>query len=420
MAQTLPTFASEAQKRGQLTRAKRRATALLGAVAVVFVVATLLGDHGSWTGYLQATAEASLVGGLADWFAVTALFRHPLGIPIPHTAVVVERKQQFGETLGQFIQDSFLTPDAIVERTRAAAIVPRVAVWLHEPVNAARVAGYVLDGAVAVADAVKDDEVHRALEELVRRRLDTVALAPVAGRAIKVATADGRHEELLDRALLGLDRYLEQHRDDLRARVPQRSPWWLPNAVEDRIFERLIDGARAVLAEMAADPHHHLRREIDIRLARLADDLETSPQLRERGEQLKRDLLSQEQLRTWVASLWSDLKAELRLQAAAPDSELRTRLAAAVAGVGQRLGDDAVLAERAQRGLEGVVRSMAEHFDGEIAALVTATIARWDADETARRLELLLGPDLQYIRINGTVVGALAGLGLHTIAQLIH
>ena len=155
-------------------------------------------------------------------------------------------------------------------------------------------------------------------------------------------------------------------------------------------------------------------------LAHLATELETSSELRERGERFKHDVLSQEQLREWVASLWSDLKGGLRAQAAAPHSELRTRLAGAIAALGQRLADDAVLADRVQAGLEGVVRSLAEQFDGEIAALVTATIDRWDADETARRLELLLGPDLQYIRINGTVVGGLAGLGLHALAQLIH
>ena len=420
MTATLPALRSEEAKRRQLALTKRRATLLLGVVAVVFVAATVAGDHRTWAGYVQATAEASLVGGLADWFAVTALFRHPLGLPIPHTAVVVERKAQFGETLGDFIQESFLTPEAIVDRIRAASVVPRLAAWLDDPANAGRVAGYALDGAVAVADAVKDEDVHRAIEELVRQRLDSVALAPLAGRALRVATAQGRHEQLLDAGLRGLERYLEEHRDELRTRLGQRSPWWLPGAVEDRIFERLIDGARTVLADMAGDPEHHLRREIDIRLASLATELETSPELLERGERFKQGVLSQEQLREWVASLWGDLKGELRAQAAAPDSELRTRLATAIAALGQRLADDAVLAERVQVGLEGVVKSLAEQFDGEIAALVTGTIDRWDADETARRLELLLGPDLQYIRINGTVVGGLAGLGLHGIAQLLH
>jgi uncharacterized membrane-anchored protein YjiN (DUF445 family) len=385
----------------------------------VFVATTLTRHNHPWVGYVQATAEASLVGGLADWFAVTALFRHPLGIPIPHTAIVVERKEQFGETLGEFIQDSFLTPEAIVERIRGAAVVPRLAAWLDDPGNASKVAGYALQGAVAVADAIKDDDIHRALEDIVRQRIDAIALAPLAGRALRMATADGRHEPLLESTLRGLDHYLEEHRDELRLRLGQRSPWWLPGAVEDRIFERLIDGARTVLQDMAADRQHHLRRELDIRLAQLATDLETSPELLARGEQIKHDLMSQEQLRTWVASLWADLKRELRTQAAAPDSELRTRLAAGVSGFGHRLETDPLLADRVQRGLEGVVRSVAEQFGGEIAGLVSATIARWDTDETARRLELLLGPDLQFIRINGTVVGGLAGLGLYTIAQLL-
>src|SRR5436305_15323490 len=178
-----------AVRKAQLDAMKRRATGLLALAAAVFGAATAFEGQYPWLGYVRATAEASLVGGLADWFAVTALFRRPLGLPIPHTAVVVERKAQFGETLGEFVQESFLTPDAIVERIRAAMVVPRLAAWLEQPDNAAKVAGYIVDGTVAVADAVKDDDVHRALEELVRRRVDAVALAPLAGRALRVATA---------------------------------------------------------------------------------------------------------------------------------------------------------------------------------------------------------------------------------------
>ena len=239
-----------------------------------------------------------------------------------------------------------------------------------------------------------------------------------AGRC-KFLTADGRHYEVLDATIKGLDRYLDQHREDLRLRLDEQAPWWLPGAVEDRIFERLLDGARAVLQEMAADPNHRLRRQLEAGLAKLADDLETSPSLRERGEQFKQEMLSQPQLLDWVASLWDDVKAQLRTQADDPDSELRRRLATAIAAGGERLREEPALAAKVQDGLETGVRYVAEHFHGEIASLVSGTIARWDADETSRRLELLLGPDLQYIRINGTVVGALAGLLIHAVALAI-
>jgi len=415
---SLPRMKSEEVRRQRLVVTRRLAGALLGFATLVFAVTTLIGADG-WLGYVQAAAEASMVGGLADWFAVTALFRHPLGIPIPHTAIIPERKDQFGETLGEFVQDSFLTPDSIVSRVAAAHVAERLAAWLCEPANAERLAGYIADGAVAVADLVKDDEVHSALESIAREQLDRVQLAPLAGRALRAFTAQHRHDEVVDAALRGLLRSLTEHRDDLHRRFGAKSPWWLPGAVEDRIFDRLLDGAEAVLREMVEDRRHGLRIELDERIAKLIVDLETSPELRARGEQLKRDLLSQQQLREWVTAAWSDAKQQLRAAAADPDSTLRRRLADAISSGGARLRDDPALALMVDNGAETAVRYVVERFDGEIAALVTGTIARWDGEETARRLELLLGADLQYIRINGTVVGGAAGLALHCIAQAL-
>jgi uncharacterized membrane-anchored protein YjiN (DUF445 family) len=414
----LPRFASEEARTRRLTVTRRWAGALLGFTTLVFAVTTIVGA-GGWLGYVQATAEASMVGGLADWFAVTALFRRPLGLPIPHTAIIPERKDQFGETLGEFIQDSFLTPDSIVARVTAARISGRLSAWLCEPANAERLAGYLADGAVAIADLVKDDEVHTALEAIAREQLDRVQLAPLAGRALRAFTAQQRHEELIDAALVGLLRALSEHRDELRHRFDEKSPWWLPGAVEDRIFDRLLDGAEAVLRDMAQDHEHGLRRELDNRITQLINDLESSPELRARGEQLKHDLLSQQQLREWVAAAWTDAKVQLRAAAADPGSALRRRLADAIASSGSRLRSDPALASMVDNGAETAVRYVVERFDGEIAGLVTGTIARWDGAETSRRLELLLGADLQYIRINGTVVGGLAGLVLHSIAQAL-
>jgi uncharacterized membrane-anchored protein YjiN (DUF445 family) len=366
---------------------------------------------------VQAAAEASMVGGLADWFAVTALFRHPLGLPIPHTAVVVERKDQFAVTLGEFIEESFLTPDAIVERVRAGGVLTRFADWLADPDTAARVAGDAADAIVAVLDLLHDDEVHTALERIVREQIDAVPLAPVAGRVLRFLTGDGRHDKVLEVALTGLDRYLEEHHDELRERLGWHVPWWIPLAVEDRIYERLFEAARDALRAMAGNPDHHLRRELEARLGHLAVELETSPEMRERGEQLKQELLSQPQLRDWVATLWEEAKERLRASACDPDSELRRSLLRGITAFGTRLRDDPTFAAAAENWLESIVRYVARHFDTEVSSLVSGTIARWDAEETARRLELLLGPDLQYIRINGTIVGGLAGVVIHAVAQ---
>ena len=401
----------------RLVLMRRRATALLLVVTAVFVAATVAGAHG-WMGYVQATAEASMVGALADWFAVVALFRHPLGLPIPHTAIIPERKDQFGETLGDFVQSSFLTPETITERVRTADVGHRLGAWLSHPGNAGRVARHLADAAVAVADLLKEDDVHAALETFIRDRIESVPLAPVAGKGLRMATESGRHRELVDAAIKGLDHYLDEHRFELQARFGEQSPWWLPGAVEDRIFDRLLDGVRVVLCEMAANPTHPLRRTLDERLLALAVELETSPELRARGEQIKHDLLEHPAVRQWMASLWTDVKAQLRTQADDPDSELRSRLADAIAAIGGRLSDDAALAARVNDIVESAARYVATQFSDEIGNIVQSTIARWDGEETAHRLELLLGPDLQFIRINGTVVGGMAGLLLHVIAQI--
>ena len=411
--------ASEQTRRRQLAVTKRRATALLGAVTVVFVSAAVWGGDSTWVGYVEATAAASMVGGLADWFAVTALFRHPLGLPIPHTAIVVERKDQFGATLAAFMQESFLTREVLVERVRAAGLVDRLGAWLAKEENASRVAAEVADAAVAGADLLRDDDVHRVLEDVVRERVDAVALAPLAGRALRFFTQGGRHEDVLDAALGGLDRYLAAHGQDLRSRLSAKSPWWLPGAVEDRIFDRLLDGARSVIRDMAADRDHELRRDFGARLRLLAAELETSVDLRERGERLKQDALSQPQVREWVASLWADAKGELRAQACDPTSQLRTRMVSGIVAAGRRLQDDPELAATVQTALERAVGYLIDHFDDDVAAFISDTIARWDAEETASRLELLLGPDLQYVRINGTVVGAAAGLALHALSSTL-
>jgi uncharacterized membrane-anchored protein YjiN (DUF445 family) len=410
----------EALRRAKLRGARRQASGLLALTALALLAAIVLTDEtGTGMGYVVAGLEAALVGGFADWFAVTALFRHPLGIPLPHTAVIVERKDSFAQTLGEFVQDELLTPDAIVERVRAARVTERLADWLSDPDHAAKTAHRLTDGALAVADLLRDEDVHDALETAVRSRVEAMPLAPIAGRALQLLTERGRHQEALDAALKAADRLLREHHGELRERFGREAPWWLPGAVEDRLFDRLLDGARSLIHDVAGDPQHHLRQDLDERIQLLAEQLQTSPELRARGEALKQDLLAQPQLREWVTTMWTDLKEAMRTEADDPDSELRGRLADAIAGLGVRLRDDPALAARIDQAVEAGARRFGDEFHHEIASMVSSTISRWDAHETATRLELLLGPDLQFIRINGTVIGGLAGLAIHAATQAV-
>jgi len=406
---------SAAVRTRQLAAARRRATALLAGVTVLFVAVTAAGVHGTLLGYVQAGAEASMVGGVADWFAVTALFRRPLGLPIPHTALIVERKDQFAATLGRFVQENFLNADVLAERIRAASLVPRLSAWLAEPANAARVAGHAADAVVTVAEALRDEDVQRVLTAELTRAIDSVEVAPLAGRALRVVIAGGHHAELFNTIMFAADRYLGEHHAELRELFEGEAPRWVPDTVYRRLFDRLFLRLRQRLVGMAGDPDDATRRQFDAWIAGLPDRLETDPELRERGERLKRDVLGSTLLRDWSSSLWQKAKDALRTQAADPESELRRRLADLLAAAGRRRGSDRRRADGRERMVESGARALADHFHDDLAELVTGTIERWDAAETSSQLELLLGRDLQYIRINGTVVGAGVGLILHAV-----
>lgn len=420
MTAPVTTLADEPARRAQLAAMRRRATGLLVAMTVVFVVARANEEGGAtWVGYLRATAEAAMVGGLADWFAVTALFRHPLGVPIPHTAVIPTRKDQIGRSLGQFLQANFLSGPIVAERVLAASPATRIAEWLGRPGSPATVARHTADALVALTGALRDDEVHSAIDDLIVARLRDTPVAPIAGRFLGAATAEGRHHELVDAALRGLDKYLVEEKDQLRSRFGQESPWWVPESIDDRMFEKLHGGLRGFIHEVVDDPRHQLRDHLDARLADLAQRLRDDPALIARGEELKAELLEHPELRAWTASLWADAKEALARQAADPASPLRVRLERAVEGLGERLAADPALQARVDEGLSRLAGYVLDEYADTLGEIIESTVERWDPSVVTGQLELLLGRDLQFIRINGTIVGGLAGLVIHAAAELL-
>jgi uncharacterized membrane-anchored protein YjiN (DUF445 family) len=416
-ASPVPTLVHEtAEDRARsLASARRRASALLAGVTVLFVAVTVIGAHGTLLGFVQAGAEASMVGGVADWFAVTALFRRPLGLPIPHTALIVERKDQFAATLGRFVQENFLNADVLAERIGSARLAPRLSAWLADESNAARFGGHAADLLVRVAEAVRDEDARRVVTAQLTRVLDTVDVAPLAARALRFVIAGGHLDGLFNAIASGADGYLAGHYEELYRLFEDEAPRWMPDAVYRRVFDRLHHRLRQRLAAMAADPADPARRQFEAWITQLPDRIETSQELRERGERLKHELLNSPGLRDWSSSLWEQAKEALRTQAAQPQSELRRQMAGVLMATGERLGSDRRLAGGLERVVESGARALADQFHDELASLVTSTIERWDAAETSNQLELLLGRDLQFIRINGTVVGAGVGLALHAI-----
>lgn len=360
-----------------------------------------------------------MVGGLADWFAVTALFRRPLGLPIPHTALIPTRKDQLGTSLGTFVEENFLAGDAIVERLRAARIARRAADWLVAPGNAAIVSRHSAAALAGATDVLRDDEVSGAIEHAVVERIRRIELAPLAGKALAVATDEGRHRPMIDAAIIGAIRFLDEQKDQLRGRFGKESPWWVPEPIDDRIFTKLYNGLRAFLVEVSRNGDHALRHHLDRKLAEFIERLQTDPALAAKADGWREELLAHPAVREWIGSIWGELKTGLVAQSADPSSELRRRLERAAAQGGEKLLADQALQDKIDGWLEGVVRYVIDAEGHQVAELIATTVQRWDPNEASERIEVQVGRDLQFIRINGTVVGGLAGLAIHTLGQLL-
>ena len=392
------------------------ATGLLVLAAVVFVVARRFDS--TTAGYVEAFAEAAMVGALADWFAVTALFRHPLGLPIPHTAIIPERKDDIGRGLGTFVQGNFLSGPVIAEKVRSVGVAQRIGEYLAEPVNARKVSSNAGDAVRAAVEVLRDDDVAPVVEQMVTDRVAAVPAAPLAARVLEAAMVDGHHQLAIESLLSGVTGYLDRNQASLRQRLDQESPWWVPEPIDDRVFDKLVGAVRRFVDEVGGDPDHQVRQHFDERARELVDRLRSSPEMEVRGEELKAQLLAHPALRAWTATLWGDLKAALVGAAGDPDSELRARLADGVARLGETLQTDADLQAKVDDWVEGTVVYLLDAYRDEVADLITGTVERWDADDASRRIELQVGRDLQFIRINGTVVGGLVGVLIHAVTTL--
>jgi uncharacterized membrane-anchored protein YjiN (DUF445 family) len=399
---------------------KAAATGLRVVMAAVFVAARAFQPVYPWLGWVKAFAEAAMVGGLADWFAVTALFRHPLGLPIPHTAIIPERKDQIGRSLGEFVEANFLSPEPVRERLHHAEVGRRIGAWLADPDHAARAADVLGDGLRSLLSTLDDRDVQTTVERLVRRRLDAVDVAPLAARAIEAVLEGGHLQRLLDAVATAARDLVAEHHGELRDRLTRDAPWWLPDAVDRRLADRILTAVSGFLEDVAAGPPDQpVRRSIERRLRRLADDLRRDPALAARAEALWREVLDHPAVADWLAGLGRDATAGLIAATRDRTSELHRRTTSALQGLGQRLVREPDLRARLDGTVERLAVYVVEHSSREASALIEATMARWDAPSTSRRLELQVGRDLQFIRINGTVVGALAGLLIKAVATLL-
>lgn len=407
-------------RRVRLVQMKRVATIMLVVVALVFVAARAYETQYPWLGYLRAFAEAAMVGGIADWFAVTALFRHPLGIPIPHTAIVPSRKDRIGTALGNFVQRNFLTREVVESKLAAMKLGERAAQWLARPENSrrlARAAAHGLSGAVGV---MRDEDVQTLVDRGIVARLRRIEAAPLAAKTFELLTADGRHQALLDDALRLAARFLEENEEMIRDRVRKESPWWVPGSVENRLGDKIVSGVERTLVAVAADPDHPLRKRYDDAVERFVANLRENPETMARAERMKLDLLDHPGVAEFSREVWGDVKSRLASYAErlADETEAEPdQLERWLAGLGQKVLEDPALADKANGWVAELVTYSVEQAREEVAKLIATTVAAWDANATSRKIELQIGRDLQFIRINGTIVGGLVGLLLYVVGQ---
>lgn len=410
--------ADDEVRRARLVRMKTVATVMLIVVAVLFVTTRLLEPQYPWLGYVRAFAEAAMVGGIADWFAVTALFRHPLGIPIPHTAIVPARKDRIGTALGNFVQRNFLTREVVAGKIAGMQLGERAARWLSEPDNSRRLARHVARGMSGAANVLRDEDVQELVERGVVTRLRKVQVAPLVARLFELLTSGGRHQVLLDDALRMAARFVAENDEVIRDRIRAESPWWIPGAIEDRIGDKIVTGVERTLAAVAADPNHPLRDRYDDAVQRFVDSLRTSPDTIAKAEQLKLDLLSHPSVGDFSREVWGDVKSRLGAYAdrlASEDAGEPDQIEQWLTGLGHKILQDEELARKVDGWVVELMTYAVEQAREEVAKLIASTVAAWDANATSRKIELQIGRDLQFIRINGTLVGGLVGLVLHAL-----
>ncbi|PVE59466.1 DUF445 domain-containing protein [Arthrobacter sp. TPD3018] len=401
---------------------RRIAGGLLLAMAAIFLVSRHYAPIYPWAGFVQAFSEAAMVGGLADWFAVTALFRHPLGLPIPHTAIVPRNKDRIGDTLAIFLRTNFLLPAIIARQMRRVDVATAIARWLTDPPEGA--GGRFRQGASKLVAQVLDGLDPQRLGGMVKAgiaaRLRETDVSPILGRILTATVADNRHAPLLDGAIRWSAKALAANEHLIRQMVHDRAGSILRwTGLDETVADKLIDGLDRLIVDMAEDPQHPLRLKVEEGLDRLAWDLQFDPETQAKVEAMKVELIANPAMQRWMDGLWESARAGLLRIARDPEGAMQGQIGDLLRQLGQTLTSDPRLARTINRFVRRTVVGIAADYGEGIVALVSQTVRGWDTRTITSRLENAVGRDLQYIRINGTLVGGLVGLVIHSVDVLL-
>ena len=396
---------------------KAAATGLLLVMAAVFFAARAYEPLSPALGYVKAFAEAAMVGGLADWFAVTALFRHPLGLPIPHTAIIPRNKDRIGEALANFLKENFLIPPVVARRMRNIDVAGAAGRFLQAPEGQETRIRQGASRLIAdLFESLDDERLGGLVKSAVSSRLKKMEVSPLLGHALASAINEERHVPMLEAAIRWMARALDANEGLIRDMVHKRASWVLKIAGLDvKLADSIVEGLRKVTVEMSTDPAHPVRMKVEQALADLANDLQTNPETRARVEAMKDDLLANRSVGLWIDALWQRGREAIIRAARNPDAALAGKLGEVLKSMGHSLESDPRLRAAINQFARRAAAGLSASYGSQIVKLVSETIRGWDARTVTERLEQAVGRDLQYIRINGTLVGGMVGLVLHAL-----
>ncbi|HSI01498.1 MAG TPA: DUF445 family protein [Reyranella sp.] len=415
-----PPHARDADRARALARIKLAAVALLLSTAAVFVVARHFEPtHWAW-GYVAAFAAAATVGGLADWYAVVALFRRPLGLPIPHTAIIPRNHGRIADNLGSFIETNFLAPEAVENKLGEVDFARHMAAWLVDRTRSAALAAFVVRMLPQALAAIDQGGLRRFFGERVQSELQRIEIAPLAAGLLGTITDKGQHRRLLDELLGILEKFLSNEtalatlRDKIRQELPAIFKFY---SAEGYILRKLVASTTAFIEEVRADPKHPLRGEFDQFALGFVEQLRTSRSFARRAEELKRELLARPEVTALAEGAWDSLRAFLERDATSDESQIRRQLEGMLVEIGAQLARDAAIRAEINRGVVQVLGDFVQSQKSGVGRFIADQVRGWDIDMLIGRIELTVGRDLQYIRFNGSLIGGLAGLALHALEQ---
>jgi uncharacterized membrane-anchored protein YjiN (DUF445 family) len=392
------------------------ATLLLVAMTIVFIATSFAEARWAWLAYIRAFAEAGMVGACADWFAVVALFRHPLGIPIPHTAIVTHNKARIATAMGRFITNNFLTPKVLSERLAEVDAARWIADWLASPDNAKRVARNVALAIPEIVRALPRDQIADVLGKSIVRGIEAMPAAPVAANLLAIIWAQGQTQKLVERSLELLEKSLVHNKSFIRQKVEASSSRWIPRWVDGIVADKVVTALTTTLADMR-DPTHPWRIELKTSIESLIARLTSDPQLRASVEATKAEFLKNPLFHDQVHALWNEIENRLPSDISVYSERIESAVEYALVGSGRWLQDDAALTVRINKWMRHLIKRLIAPRRAEIGAFVTHVVENWDSTTLVNRMELTVGKDLQYIRINGTLVGGLVGVIIYTASK---